>query len=132
MRCHPLACPPSPWQALIAPPLIEFLEEVGPPRVGAGFYILLMVLWAVACLPLCAVRAHVSTPVRATLGLFTMVTILFGGMSVIFGTSLPLAGLDMFWKQASVWMGRVRLRVRERGITVVTAGGPEPLPLTPQ
>ena len=79
----------------------ELALEVGTSRVGAGFYLVLMVLWVFLIIPLCAVRANGTNAARSTAAVLTMISLSFMGMAVIFGLAVPLAGLHTFWTEAS-------------------------------
>ena len=88
--------------ASLAPPIVTRLgpvvyETVGAsiPVINAGFWALLIVLFAVVCLPLAVARAHVNFKI----GLVMAISTLFCGSQVIFACLMPITGIRLYWTQ---------------------------------
>lgn len=84
------------------------------PPVGAGFWVLLMVLPMVALIPLSLARAHKDPSV----GILFAITTLFMGGQPIFATMLPAVDLTAFWKD--IVSGYIKVALVTTGAMVVT------------
>lgn len=88
--------------ASLAPPILTQLESdafeaLGEsiPVIDTGFWALLIVLFAVVCLPLSIARAHTNFKI----GLVMAISTLFCGSQVIFACLMPVTGIRLYWTQ---------------------------------
>lgn len=86
-------------------PVPAFIEEAGSelfsefaalfPPIKDGFWILLIVLFAIFSIPFAIARAHKNLKV----GVLMAISTLFMGSQVIFATLMPTLGLREYWTQ---------------------------------
>ena len=104
-RWHPSLC-------MQVSKLVTFVDQM--PAVGAGFWVLLMVLPIIAFIPISLARAHKDLGV----GILFAVTTLFMGGQPIFATMLPAQDLSGFWKDTVG--GYVKVALVTTGAMVLT------------
>ena len=75
------------------------------PAIDDGFWVLMIVLFAIVCLPLSIARAHVNFQI----GLVMAISTLFCGSQVIFGCLMPITGIHLYWTQFVVGYVKVAL-----------------------
>lgn len=106
-------------------PVPAFVEEAGSewfsefaalfPPIKDGFWILLMVLFAIFSIPFCIARAHKNLKV----GVLMAISTLFMGSQVIFATLMPTLGLREYWTQ--ITSGYIKVALVSGGAMVCTA-----------
>lgn len=90
----------------------ERLNQLVPP-IGAGYWVLLMVLPAITLVPLSMARAHKE----ASVGILIAIATLFMGGQPIFATMLPAMDLETFW--TTIVTGYVKVALVTAGAMVI-------------
>eukprot|EP00887_Chlorella_sp_A99_P000274 scaffold13.g274.t1 len=90
----------------------ERLNQLVPP-IGAGYWVLLMVLPAITLVPLSMARAHKEVSV----GILIAIATLFMGGQPIFATMLPAMDLETFW--TTIVTGYVKVALVTAGAMVI-------------
>lgn len=106
-------------------PVPAFIEEAGSelfsefaaifPPIKDGFWILLIVLFAIFSIPFAIARAHKNLKV----GVLMAIATLFMGSQVIFATLMPTLGLREYWTQ--ITSGYIKVALVSGGAMVCTA-----------
>lgn len=106
----------------ISPEFLQFISSdlfatLGSaiPAIDDGFWILLIVLFAVVCVPLSIARASENFKI----GLVMAITTLFCGSQVVFACLMPLTGIRLYWTQ--VVTGYIKVALVNGAAMVVTA-----------
>ncbi len=104
---------PEPLQVL-GEDLYTVLGE-GIPRISTGFWVLLIVLFAVVALPMSIARASENFKI----GLVMAITTLFLGSQVVFATLMPVLGVRLYWTQ--IVTGYIKVALVNGGGMVLAA-----------
>ena len=108
--------------AAVTPDFILDIEEnlfndVGSlfPAINSAYWVLLIVFFAIVCIPFSVARAHENFKVGLVMGIAT----LFMGSQVVFATLTPILGIRQYWTQ--IVSGYIKVALVNGGAMCCTA-----------
>lgn len=85
------------------------------PAINTAYWVLLIVLFAIVCVPFAIARAHQNFKIGLLMGIAT----LFMGSQVVFATLTPILGIRQYWTQ--IVSGYIKVALVNGGAMCCTA-----------